>query len=242
MNSLKYFLLLLVLPALFTGCDNGSSSGNQQVSATASEAKTMFSSVGEFSKMGAILDYADTKESGGDLTPAQEEALINCTKSDVTNGDSSNFSTQVNVAGTDCPISYQLKTSGTKIGTQIDAKATISYKVLKPSFSELSDLQSADCSLAFKATESEYMNMSASMNCLMDSTANGPLSIAATVKVESSLNSKSIVVNATLSGGGKTVVAKITMQTLNGVTTKQVVLNGQAVDDSTDLNGLTGLF
>lgn len=109
-----------------SGCSNSSSgSGSPGVSATSSEANSMFNSVGALPKIGDNVEYAETQESNPALTAAQEDLLKFCQKNSSSTGDSSNFTSQVGVADPGCPISYSLDTQGSRVGDNYSAVANI---------------------------------------------------------------------------------------------------------------------
>lgn len=239
----RQLLLLVVLSLAISGCSNSSSgSGSSAVSATSIEAKSMFNSVSALPKIGDYVEYAETQESNPAVTPTQQDLLKFCQKNSSSSGDSSNYASQVSVAGPGCAISYSMDVNGSRVGDSYSMAANINYQVLSESFANTVEIQSANCSLNLSGSNAEYVSLSGNINCHVVSKTNGAIDLAVSLQLENSLNSNIVSVNATITSGAKTANVKITVKTISGVKTTEILVNGELTSDTSGIGSLTDLL
>ena len=243
MLSKKLIVLFAVFGFAISGCSNSSSgNGGARVSATSSEASSMFNSVSELPKIGDFVEYIETQDSDSTLTAAQKELLKFCQKTTASTGDSSNFTSDIEVAGPGCPISYSLDSQGSKIGGEYSADVNINYQVLNSDFANQVEIQSANCSISLTGTETEFLNLTGNINCQIVSKTHGAIAVAVSLQMENSLNSSIVTVNATIASGAKSAHVSILVKTNSGIKTTEILINGAPASDTSDLAALTDLL
>lgn len=243
MLSKKLVVLFVAFSFAISGCSNSSSgSGGAKVSATSSEASSMFNSVSELPKIRDFVEYAETKDSDSTLPAAQKELLKYCQQTSASTGDSSNQTAEVEVAGPGCPISYSLESQASKNGSQYSANVNIDYQVLNSDFANQVEVQSADCKISLTGTETEFLNLTGNINCQIVSKTHGAIDVAVTLQMENSLNSNVVKVNATIVNGIKSAQVSILVKSVSGVKTTEILIDGVPASDNADLAGLTDLL
>lgn len=243
MFLMRRLQLVVFLGLAISGCSNSSSGpGSSAVSTTSSEAKSMFNSVGALPKIADYVEYAETQESNPALTPTQEDLLKFCQKNSSSSGDSSNYTSQVSVAGPGCAIAYSLDMQGSRVGENYNMAANINYQVLNENFANTVEIQSANCSFNMAGTNGEYDSLSGDISCHVVSKTHGAIELAVTLQVENSLNSNIVSVNATITSGAKTANVKISVKTISGVKTTEILVNGEVTSDTSSIGNLTDLL
>lgn len=243
MSGKKLIILSVVFGFTISGCNNSSSgSSAARVSATSSEASSMLNSVSQLPKIGDFVEYVETQDSDSTLTAAQKELLKFCQKTTASTGDPSNYTSEIEVAGLGCPISYSLDSQASKIGGQYSAEVNINYQVLNSDFASQVEIQSANCNISLTGTETEFLNLTGSINCQIVSKTHGAIAVAVTLQLENSLNSHVVAVNATIASGVKSAHVSILVKSISGVKTTEILINGEPASDTSDLAGLTDLL